>query len=327
MRRETGRKGKWKGLLFLCFVLVLAVSACSEEKEGPKFENENIIARVNGQPLERKLVVQAMESNKRKYRIEEGQQVSQEKLIWLRMDALNQLIQEILLLQEARGQGIELEKDAVEIEFQNIRQGYEKEAFKRILESQEITEEEWKEKLRHRLLVRKLINEMVNSKVNVEEEELKEYFDQHQDEFQKGEQVRALHIMVGSEDEAREILKLLRKGKKFEELAREHSLGLESKNGGDMGYFEAGQMPEEFDEVFALNVNKVSDIIQTPYGYHVFKVVDKKPERKMSFEESKESIHKKLLREAQEKAFQEWLMKLKNKAVIEINYDALASIH
>lgn len=326
MKNETMR---WwlRGGGVLVIVCILGLGACSKKEEGPQFENENIIARVNGKPLERKPLVRALETNKGKYRIEEDQQVPKEKLIWLRMDTLNQMIQESILLQEVERQGIELEKDAVEIELQNIKQGYDKGAFKKILDFQEITEKEWKKKLENRLLVRKLINETVNSKVKVEEQELKDYFDQHQEEFQKGEQVRALHIMVESEDEARDLLKLLRKGKKFEDLAREHSLGLESDSGGDMGYFEAGQMPEEFDEVFDLKVNRVSDIIRTPYGYHLFKVVDKKPERKMSFEESRKTIHKKLLREAQEAAFQTWLMKLKNQAEIEINYDALATIH
>lgn len=326
MQNETMR---WwlRGGGVVMIVCILGFGACSKKEEGPQFENENIIARVNGKPLERKPLVRALETNKGKYRIEEDQQVPKEKLIWLRMDTLNQMIQESILLQEVERQGIELEQDAVEIELQNIKQGYDQGAFKKILDFQEITEKEWKKKLENRLLVRKLINETVNSKVKVEEQELKDYFDQHQEEFQKGEQVRALHIMVESEDEARDLLKLLRKGKKFEDLAREHSLGLESDSGGDMGYFEAGQMPEEFDEVFDLKVNRVSDIIRTPYGYHLFKVVDKKPERKMSFEESRKTIHKKLLREAQEAAFQTWLMKLKNQAEIEINYDALATIH
>ncbi|CCQ91459.1 putative Foldase protein prsA [Nitrospina gracilis 3/211] len=307
--------------------LALALTACGEKKDGPKFENPEVVARVNGEQLEKKVLVKEFERNRKKYRVEDEQPLSKEKLVWLRMDALNQMIQERILLQEVKRQGIELEPDTLEIEYHNIRQGYEKGAFKKILDFQENTEEEWKDKLKRRLLIKKLIQESVNSRVSVKEEELQKYFDEHQGEFQKGEQLRALHIMVENEDSARDILKLLRKGKKFEDLAREHSLGLESESGGDMGYFEAGQMPEEFDEVFELKVNKVSDIIRTPYGYHVFKVVDKKPERKMSFEESRDAIHKKLLREAQEKAFQTWLLKLKNHAKIEINYDALENIH
>ena len=108
------------------------------------------------------------------------------------------------------------------------------------------------------------------------------------DKFYKKEQVRALHIMVESEEEIRKIQKeIRRKQKPFSSLAKEYSLGPEGIQGGDLGYFEAGQMPEEFDDVFKLKINKISDIIRTPYGFHLFKVVGKVQERKMDFEESK----------------------------------------
>lgn len=86
-------------------------------------------------------------------------------------------------------------------------------------------------------------------------------------------------------------------------------------------------MPEEFDQVFQLKVNKVSDIIRTPYGVHVFKVVDKKPARKMNFEESRKKIFVKLLQEAQENAFNKWQNKIKNNSKIIIKYETLEQIH
>ncbi len=192
---------------------------------------------------------------------------------------------------------------------------------------EEISREQWQEKIRNNLLIGKVVNEVVNKNVSVREEELLRYFESHGEEFQKGEQVHALHIVVETEDEAREILKLLRKRKSFSDLAEKRSLGLEASKGGDMGYFEAGNMPEEFDQVFKLEVNKVSDIIRTPYGVHVFKVVDKKPARKMNFEESRKKILVKLLQEAQENAFNKWQNKIKNNSKIIIKYETLEQIH
>jgi parvulin-like peptidyl-prolyl isomerase len=86
-------------------------------------------------------------------------------------------------------------------------------------------------------------------------------------------------------------------------------------------------MPEEFDNVFKLKINGVSDIIHTPYGFHLFKVVDKIKERKMSFDESEKSVEQVLLQELQESAFQKWLVQLKEKSEIEIKYDFLEKIH
>jgi len=133
--------------------------------------------------------------------------------------------------------------------------------------------------------------------------------------------------MVETEEEIRTIQKELQsKQKDFSALAREFSLGPEGVRGGDLGYFEAGQMPEEFDNVFKLKINGVSDIIRTPYGFHLFKVEDKVEERKMSFEESKKQVEKILLEELQGSAFQKWLVQLKEKSEIEIKYDLFEKI-
>ena len=194
------------------------------------------------------------------------------------------------------------------------------------MDIEEISRSQWEDKLKTHLLIRKLIEEVINRKIEIKEEEMQNYFKQHMEEFQKGEQIRTLHIMVETEDEARRISKLIRKGKSFSELAKQHSRSPEGKTGGDMGYYEAGQMPKWFDDVFKLEVDKVSDIIRTPFGVHIFKVIDKKPERKMSFEESKKKIHAKLLHEAQEQAFHKWVEKIKKKSEIIIKYEVFETI-
>ena len=271
-------------------------------------------------------MAQELVLNKRKFRIHKDEKISLEKLIWLRNNTLNEIIKETVLLQEARKRQVVLDQDEFNIYLSNVKQGYEKDFFQKELEAQKVTQNQWEEKLRRRLLIEKLIDEKVNSKVSIDEKALQSYFNAHPEEFQKGEQVRALQIMVETEDEARRILKLIRKRQSFSDLAREYSKGLESSQGGDMGFFEVGQLPEQFDELFRLKINKVSDIIRTPYGYHLFKVVEKLPERKMKFEESKAEIHKKLLLEAQEKAFQSWLENLKSRSDIVINYEILETV-
>mgnify|MGYP001400802169 FL=1 len=131
--------------------------------------------------------------------------------------------------------------------------------------------------------------------------------------------------MVASEDEANDVNKKTRAKKNdFLALAKTYSLGPEGPLGGDLGYFEIGQMPEEFDGVFKLKVNQVSDIIKTPYGYHIFKVVDKRPARLMSFDESKKIIYKQLLRDEQSIAFEKWLVELKENSDIKIKHDVLS---
>lgn len=326
MKRDWNEILKYWGSIVCVLIWVFGFVACSDDSVSPKTGNLNLVAQVNQQPISRERLARELVVNKRKFRINQNEKISLEKLIWLRNNTLNEIIKEIVLLEEVKKFQISLDQDEFNILLSSLQQGYEKDLFQKELESQEVTKEEWEEKLRRRLLIQKLINERVNSKVSIDEEVLRSYFEAHQDEFQKGQQVRALQIMLETEDEARRILKLIRKGKSFSDLARDHSKGLESSQGGDMGFFEAGQLPEQFDELFRLEVNKVSDIIRTPYGHHIFKVVEKLPARKMKFEESKPEIYKKLLLEAQEKAFQSWLDNLKSKSNIVINYEILETV-
>jgi parvulin-like peptidyl-prolyl isomerase len=86
-------------------------------------------------------------------------------------------------------------------------------------------------------------------------------------------------------------------------------------------------MPEDFDSIFNLKINQVSEIIKTPYGYHVFIVVEKKPARQMNFNESKKKIYNNLLRDKQAKSFNRWLLKLKDKSKIKIVNNVTSKIN
>jgi peptidyl-prolyl cis-trans isomerase C len=317
-----------KVVLLFCLVFFPAglwMGCGSSEVE--EIENEaDEVAIVNKEVITREDFKNELKWAKRKYRVEKSDSLEPNQNVWIKTNILNELIQECLLRQEAIRQGITVSSGEFEKYLDQAKEGYKENTFQRALDIEEISRIQWEDKLKTNLLIRKLIEEVINRKIEIKEEEITDYFKQHMEEFQKGEQVRTLHIMVETEDEARRIRKLIRKGKSFSELARQHSRSPEGKTGGDMGYYEAGQMPKWFDDVFNLKVNKVSDIIRTPFGVHIFKVVDKKPERKMSFEESKKQIHTKLLREAQEQAFHKWVEEIKQKSEIIIQYEVLETI-
>jgi len=323
MKEKLFRLGMGIGLAVFVSALWMG---CDSNNSVESESGSDVVAIVNKENITRSQVREELKLSKRKYRIQKNDVLPAEQWVLLKSNSLNELIKQALLLQEAKRQGIKVSRQEFMTHLEMSQEGYERKAFQRSLEIEEISQEFWNEKQNNILMIKKLTEEVLNRKINISEKDLLEYFKGHKEEFQKGEQVRTLHIMVETEDEARRILKMIRKGKSFSELARDHSLSPEAKTGGDMGYFEAGQMPKGFDDVFKLKVNKVSDIIRTPYGVHVFKVIDKKPERKMSFEESKKQIHTKLLREAQEKAFQAWVEEIKKKSEITIKYEVLETI-
>ena len=89
--------------------------------------------------------------------------------------------------------------------------------------------------------------------------------------------VKASHILVSSESEAKALKSEIDEGASFEELAKKYSKCPSGKNGGDLGYFRRGQMVKEFENAaFDTEINKVSDPIKTQFGYHLIKVYDKK---------------------------------------------------
>ena len=322
--KQEGRKFilKFCVLLFVSQWMFGCGSGEIEEVENGSDE----VAIVNKEVITREDFENELKWAKRKFRIQKNDTLEPTQGVWMKTNILNELIQESLLRQEAIRQGVKVTSAEFEKFLDQSKEGYKENTFQRALDIEEISRSQWEDKLKTLLLIRKLIEEVINRKIVIKEEELKAYYKQHMEEFQKGKQVRTLHIMVETEDEARKLLKLIRKGKSFSELAKQYSRSPEGKSGGDMGYYEAGQMPKWFDDVFKLKVNKVSDIIRTPFGVHIFKVIDKKPARKMSFDESKKQIHAKLLHEAQEEAFRKWVENIKDKSEIIIKYEVLETI-
>jgi len=311
----------------LIFVM-LVVAACSSDLNSSDGVQENVtIAKVNGEGITVREFRKSLKKLKRKYRVDSSEPVDSDSYLWLKTNALNEVIQSTLFRQKAGNTGISLTPEEIDDVIIEAKNGYAENDFIKYLEVENISLEEWENDLKNNLLIKKLIAKSVNSKVSVSDEELREYFEAHKDAFQKGKQVKVLHIMVDSEEEALEIKKQLdNNARDFSDLAREFSLGPEGAEGGDLGYLEEGHMPVELEEIFKLKVNEISNIIRTPYGSHIFKVVEKNKARKMSFEESKKSIHEKLLRERQDKAFHEWISELKEKSDIEIEYEVLARI-
>ena len=316
----------FKPLLFVMIIILL--NSCFDNNPSVNFiVDDEVVLKINDEKVTSKQFKKMLVGQKKIFRVQNIQGLKPEELSWFKNRVLDELVKKILLAQEISKNNITIDQNEFDKVLNQKREGYVEDSLEKTLVLEKISREDWENSIKNTVLTNKLIQEHVNSKVSVSEKEMLEYFDKS-DEFHKKEQVRALHIMVESEEEIRKIQKeIRRKGKTFSSLAKEYSLGPEGIQGGDLGYFEAGQMPEEFDDVFKLKINKISDIIRTPYGFHLFKVVGKVQERKMDFEESRSSIKKILLRDLQDKAFQKWFLKLKRNAQIDIKYDVFDKIN
>ncbi len=145
------------------------------------------------------------------------------------------------------------------------------------------------------------------------DEEIKKYYDDNKDKFTKGESVNASHILVDSEEKAKEILAKINAGEiSFEDAARASSTCPSSENGGNLGEFTRGQMVPEFDEaVFSMNVGEVSVPVKTQFGYHLIKLISKNEASAYDFEEIKGQLSQMVNEEKKQAAFQSKITQLK----------------
>ncbi|MCK4536555.1 MAG: peptidyl-prolyl cis-trans isomerase, partial [Desulfuromonadales bacterium] len=110
----------------------------------------------------------------------------------------------------------------------------------------------------------------------------------------------------------------------FETVARKHSLSPDAQQGGDLGFFGRGQMPAEFDDaVFALPVGRLSDLVKSEYGFHIFLVEKKRAAARLSQKEADREIRRILESHKQEEAYQGWLQDLRSRATIEVDWNQL----
>ena len=152
-------------------------------------------------------------------------------------------------------------------------------------------------------------------KPSVTEEEVKAAYDKEASKVKVSERVRARHILVQTEKEARDVLARLNKGEKFEDIAKQVSLDGSKDYGGDLGYFSAEEMVPEFSKAaFSLKVGETSEPVKTDYGWHVIKVEDRKQGGAQPFDQVKAGIKAVLMR----KKVQDIVTELRKEAKIEI---------
>jgi peptidyl-prolyl cis-trans isomerase C len=193
-----------------------------------------------------------------------------------------------------------------------------------------LSEATLKSQLEQNMAIERFVDNQFVQKVTVSDKDIKAYYDSHTDSFKKSEQVRASHILIkvdpqadkSKKAKAREKLEGIQqkvdKGEDFGALAKKHSEGPSASKGGDLGYFERGQMAKPFEEAsFALKPGEVSDIVETRFGYHLIKVTDKKSETTIAYAEIKDKLGEYLKQERVQKEVSLYVENLEQKGKVE----------
>ena len=148
-----------------------------------------------------------------------------------------------------------------------------------------------------RLLIEKYTYELIRN-IEVTDDEIKEYYDLNRRDFLQSERVKVSQILLETEDKAIIVMEKVKASseEEFRKVAQEESVGLEALKGGEMGVFEMGQLPFEMESViFSLEEEEIGPIVESSYGFHIFRVDERFEPKLISEEEASESIRVKIL--------------------------------
>ncbi|MDA8412583.1 MAG: peptidylprolyl isomerase [Desulfobacteraceae bacterium] len=178
--------------------------------------------------------------------------------------------------------------------------------------------------LKKRLIVEAFLKKKVETESQVSDADLQKFYDQNKEKFKTGEQIRASHILVKTEKEAKDILAKIKAGGNFEELAKKYSVDSSAAKGGDLGWFGKGSMVPVFEKAaMALKEGQVSDVVKSDFGYHIIKLTGKRAAGLRPLEEVKDQIKGAIMPQKQQEIFQKIKEELKKNAKITIKEDVL----
>lgn len=182
--------------------------------------------------------------------------------------------------------------------------------------------------LKRDLLINKLVEKMLSAPINVTDDEIQAFYYANKEAFVLSEDiVRAYHVLVETNNQARDVRKRLRSNEPFEQIAREFSQDSLSAEDYDLGYFTKQEVISEIAKVvFKVAVNTIPFPIKSDFGYHVVKVVDKQKSGEIKkFEIVKDEIKHKLITKKKEDRYQRFLLQMKSKVSIKTNFKLLDS--
>lgn len=231
-------------------------------------------------------------------------------------EALDTLIADRILMLELQKKNQSVSDEEVQAKLQKTIEQYGgAEQFDQMIAGYGYSMDDIKKDMKTNLAATKLLQDQIT----IMEEEIKTYFDENKAYLDQQEQVEASHILVDSEEKAKEVKAKLAAGGDFAALAKEYSKDEGNKdNGGQLGFFGRGDMVKEFEEVaFAQETGTISEPVKTEYGYHIIKVTGKKAAKEATLEESRNLIKEQLFSEKLPEVYNTWMQEKMNEYKIE----------
>jgi parvulin-like peptidyl-prolyl isomerase len=250
------------------------------------------------------------------------------KLEEVRTKVVEQLVEDRLILSEAKRLGVEIKEKDVDARVKEILKRFPSEqAMEAALVEQGLSLKELRRTYREQMMVRRLIDGKIGVTISISPVELAGYFEKHANEFVTPESARVYNILIRpkeclSDEKAKELVddihKKLIEGGDFSALAKEYSEGPNAAEGGDMGYLKKGDIMPDFEKViFELKPGDVSEVMKSTMGYHIFKVTERIERKCRSFSDVRHEIEEAIYRQKIKDKIRTWVFNLKKNAYIE----------
>ncbi|HOP41017.1 MAG TPA: peptidylprolyl isomerase [Geobacteraceae bacterium] len=268
----------------------------------PRLKTTGVIATVNGVPLYRPELDRALKFMLAQRQVKKD--LTSNEINTAEHAVLDQLISAELLYQAGKKSKIDDIEKRIDSQINIGKSKFsDKALYDKALKESGLTEKNLREFARKEIYINNLIEKEISSKISVSDTDAKKFYDENVDRFKQPETVQASHILIGvsadatakeknkAREKAESLLKRVKAGEDFATLAKTNSTCPSASQGGNLGYFSKGQMVPEFETVaFSLKPGETSEIVETKFGYHIVKVIDKKPAGTIPFPEAKQEI-------------------------------------
>lgn len=303
----------------LMATLVIGVTGCSDK---------DVAARVNGEVIKKSDLDAQVEALKEQYPdMFEGAD-GEGRMLEFQQRLLDNMINNVLIRQAAEELGIEVSDGDVTAEIESLKQGFQSdEQFNEALAQAGMDVEALEKQVREQLVTEKLLASL-SEDVDISDDEVETYYTSNEAQFTEQAAVHASHILFDPDDKAtaEEVLAEVKDGGDFSALAKEYSKDPGSAaNGGDLGWPSTPFVPEFQEAADALEVGEISDLVETTFGWHIIKVIEKRETRVKPLEEVKEQIVEILKQQYNADTYQQFLNEQREKAEIEILIPELAT--
>ena len=293
---------------------------------------DRIVARVNSEIVTQSAVEER--SIAFSEQLNQGLQGSLPAENALMQQALDSIIDEKLKIQEAKKLGLEVDEERVAKALDDIKEKnhISDSDFEALLKRDGRSMENYKAIIRDQILVSRITHSERGNRAKVTDREIRRYYNRNRKDYWEAPQVRARHILFIIDEEtskkdiplkktkAQAVLRRVRAGEDFAQLAREYSEDVSAHLGGDIGTVERGKMVKEFENVvFRLKAGEVSEIVRTQYGLHIIKCEEVIRGKTKAFDKVEGEIRARLFLEKQNKAYKDWIGDLREKAFIEVS--------